>query len=238
MPVPTSTLIQPGGGDGVPVAAADSAPTELNSNIWIAAGEGDLASVQHLLETNADLTPTSPDDFSYTAVHAAASYGQLEVLEYLLSHPKAALYKPPPSPMGTPPPQGAANVQDSDGDTPLFVCEAVEAAKLLIEKYGADPKHRNLDGKTAAQSAYENDALEVAEYLRSLTGEPEPTDEDEEDDEGYGEEEDEGEEAGGDEGADDDEDADEADKQPQEEPGTAGRTPATGSEVPDTGKRD
>ncbi|CAD6978683.1 unnamed protein product, partial [Tilletia controversa] len=82
------------------------------------------------------------------------------------------------APSGVPAPTGAANVQDSDGDTPLFVCETVEPAKLLIEKFGADPKHRNLDGKTAAQAAYENEAFEVGDYLRSLTGEPEPTDDD------------------------------------------------------------
>ncbi|KAE8220795.1 hypothetical protein CF319_g5736 [Tilletia indica] len=215
MPVPTSTLTQPAGdgagsstGDASAAAAGlSSPPSNINSNIWLAAGEGDLDSVRYLLENQSDLMPTSPDDFSYTAVHAAASYAQLEVLEFLLSHPKAALYTPSAerasAPSGVPAPTGAANVQDSDGDTPLFVCEAVEPAKLLIEKYGADPKHRNLDGKTAAQTAYENEAYDLCDYLRSLTGEPEPTDEDydeegyefedeEDDDEGEDEEDEEG----------------------------------------------
>ncbi|CAD6924791.1 unnamed protein product [Tilletia controversa] len=190
MPVPTSTLSKPAGDSAgssagnTPAAAAglSSPPSNFNSNIWLAAGEGDLDSVRYLLDNQPDLTPTSPDDFSYTAVHAAASYAQLAVLDFLPSHPKAALYTPSAensaAPSGVPAPTGAANVQDSDGDTPLFVCETVEPAKLLIEKFGADPKHRNLDGKTAAQAAYENEAFEVGDYLRSLTGEPEPTDDD------------------------------------------------------------
>ncbi|CAD6898075.1 unnamed protein product [Tilletia controversa] len=215
MPVPTSTLSKPEGDSAgssavnTPAAAAglSSPPSNINSNIWLAAGEGDLDSVRYLLDNQPDLTPTSPDDFSYTAVHAAASYAQLEVLDFLLSHPKAALYKPSAensaAPSGVPAPTGAANVQDSDGDTPLFVCETVEPAKLLIEKFGADPKHRNLDGKTAAQAAYENEAFEVCDYLRSLTGEPEPTDDD------YGD--------GGYERKDDDDDEEDDDDDSEEE---------------------
>ncbi|PWN51449.1 hypothetical protein IE53DRAFT_386192, partial [Violaceomyces palustris] len=76
---------------------------------------------------------------------------------FLLSHPSAAT--------------DAVNVTDSDKDTPLFVCEDVETAKLLIEEFGADPKWKNEEGLTPAQQAEENEHEELAEYLRSLTGE-------------------------------------------------------------------
>ncbi|KAE8239687.1 hypothetical protein A4X06_0g8100, partial [Tilletia controversa] len=74
MPVPTSTLSKPEGDSAgssavnTPAAAAglSSPPSNINSNIWLAAGEGDLDSVRYLLDNQPDLTPTSPDDFSYT----------------------------------------------------------------------------------------------------------------------------------------------------------------------------
>ncbi|CAD6911747.1 unnamed protein product [Tilletia laevis] len=92
MPVPTSTLSKPAGDSAgssagnnpAAVAGLSSPPSNINSNIWLAAGEGDLDSVRYLLDNQPDLTPTSPDDFSYTAVHAAASYAQLAVLDFLL----------------------------------------------------------------------------------------------------------------------------------------------------------
>ncbi|KAK0542064.1 hypothetical protein OC846_001718 [Tilletia horrida] len=183
MPVPTSTLITAPSED-MEGSTSSLTPAHINSNIWVAAGEGDLDSVRHLLEHQAHLTPTTPDDFSYTPLHAAASYAQLDMLRFLLTHPKAASYQPPESDVPGVPALtgGAVNVQDSDGDTPLFVCEAVEPARVLIEEFGADPRHVNLEGKTAARAAYENEAYEVAEYLRSITGEPEPELEDDDDD--------------------------------------------------------
>lgn len=56
------------------------------ANVWIAAGDGDLERVKFWLEeggtwsTDAGMTPTTPDDSKYTPLHAAASYGQHDVL--------------------------------------------------------------------------------------------------------------------------------------------------------------
>jgi len=98
----------------------------------------------------AGLSPTVADSNTYTPVHAAASYGQHAVLcvacmrclhtaadapnsRYLLSHASA--------------PTDAANVRDSDGDTPLFVVEDIPSAMLLLQ-LGADAKLTNEAGET------------------------------------------------------------------------------------------
>ncbi|PLW17730.1 hypothetical protein PCANC_09075 [Puccinia coronata f. sp. avenae] len=133
-------------------------PTE-RKNIWVAAGDGDLERVRELV--NAGLSPTVADENSYTPLHAAASWGRLEVLRYLHS-------------------QGAdMNTTDDDGDTPLFSVEDVETAKLVIE-LGGDPRHKNGEGKTAAENLAE-DYPDVCNYLRSLVGQApleRPTEED------------------------------------------------------------
>lgn len=103
------------------------------------------------------MSVTAADAFTYTPLHAAASYGHLEILRYLLSHSSA--------------PPDAVNTTDSDGDTALFVCESVDAARCLVEEYSADAAHKNNEGLTPAQQASENDAEDVASYLRSVTGE-------------------------------------------------------------------
>ncbi|KAF8945398.1 hypothetical protein BGZ46_006022, partial [Entomortierella lignicola] len=65
------------------------------------------------------------------------------------------------------------NIQDPDGDTPLFVCETVEIAKILVDG-GADATHVNGEGLTAAEKAEEEEWYDVAHYLRELTGVPHP----------------------------------------------------------------
>ncbi|EPQ31739.1 uncharacterized protein PFL1_01071 [Pseudozyma flocculosa PF-1] len=164
MPVPTSTTNS---------STAAAAQGDDGKNIWIAAGEGDLERVKYLVDERG-ISPTAADEFTYTPLHAAASYGHLDILRFLLSHPSA--------------PSDAANTTDSDGDTPLFVCETVEAARVLIDEFKADPKWKNNEGDTPASSAFENEHEDLATYLRSLTGEPEPVsplsdqDDDDEDD--------------------------------------------------------
>lgn len=60
-------------------------------------------------------------------MHAAASYGHLELLEYLISK------------------GGDINVTDEDGDTPLYTVESVQVAKWMVE-HGAEADVRNAEG--------------------------------------------------------------------------------------------
>lgn len=150
-------------------AAAPAAST--SKNIWIAAGEGDLDRVKDCVEREG-ISPVAADEFTYTPLHAAASYDHLDILRYLLSHPSA--------------PTNAVNTTDSDLDTPLFVCETVESARCLIEEFSADAKHKNANGLTAAQQALENEHEELAHYIASVTGES-LADNGEDDEEGDGE---------------------------------------------------
>ncbi|RUS23618.1 ankyrin repeat-containing domain protein [Jimgerdemannia flammicorona] len=134
------------------------AAKEQLKNIWTAAGERALHC--ELLDSGVD--PNIQDDFGYTPIAAAVSYNFLSIVNLLLS-------------------RGAyVNIVDIEGDTPLFVAETVEAVQLLLE-YGADPKHINYEGRTAASVAYEEGWYEVAALLREVTGEAEPEDVDEED---------------------------------------------------------
>ena len=97
------------------------------ANVWVAVADGDMERVKYLLE-HEGVTSTSKDESGYTPLHAAASYNQHELLQYLLEQADDA--------------QEAINVTDNDGDTPLFFCDVLETAKLVVEKHGADAQHR------------------------------------------------------------------------------------------------
>ncbi|KAF5367428.1 hypothetical protein D9758_003672 [Tetrapyrgos nigripes] len=96
------------------------------NNIWIAASDEPrrkplqvarpsfLDSCQHT--TSLAVSPNAPDPFTYTPMHAAASYGR-----------------------------GNVNITDSDGDTPLYTVESVEIARYLVEK-GAVVDRVNAEG--------------------------------------------------------------------------------------------
>ncbi|KAF9565220.1 ankyrin [Agrocybe pediades] len=116
------------------------------ANIWVAAGDGDLDRVRVLIEQHS-LSPNMPDPNSYTPMHAAASYGHIHVLEYLISR------------------GGDVNITDSDGDTPLYTVENVETARFLVE-HGAVVARQNLEGISAIEHLTE-DFPQIADYLRS-----------------------------------------------------------------------
>lgn len=62
-------------------------------------------------------------------------------------------------------------MEDNDGDTPLFFCDDVVTAKILVDEFHADAKHKNKEGKTAAENALINGSEDLAKYLSSVTGE-------------------------------------------------------------------
>ncbi|KAG8864872.1 hypothetical protein FRB96_003458 [Tulasnella sp. 330] len=117
-------------------------------NIWVAAGDGDLERVKDLIEEEG-LSPNVPDPNTYTPMHAAASYGQTDMLDYLISR------------------GGDVNVIDEDGETPLFVVETIATARHLVE-IGANADHRNHEGQRPSDNL-EEDFPEIANYLRSLS---------------------------------------------------------------------
>jgi len=118
-------------------------------NIWTAAGDGDVARVEELLELEG-FKPTSPDENGYTPVHAAASWGRTDMLRLLLRRAAAA---------GREAATAAANVPDSDGDTPLHHvagAEELEPAVLrevldVLLEHGARPGRQNGDGRTCLE---------------------------------------------------------------------------------------
>ncbi|KZT73142.1 ankyrin [Daedalea quercina L-15889] len=128
---------------------------QYEKNIWVAAGDGDVDRVRvtlcaggAMLKRCPALSANVPDENAYTPMHAAASYGHLHVLDYLISQ------------------GGDVNVMDGDGDTPLYVVENIETAQWLVE-HGATVQMHNSEGVSPAQYL-EEDFPEVATYLHGL----------------------------------------------------------------------
>ncbi|KAI5965290.1 uncharacterized protein KGF55_001510 [Candida pseudojiufengensis] len=120
------------------------------SNIWIAASDNKLDQVKTLIESK-QFNSNSKDPNGYTPIHAAVSYGYIDLLNYLLEN------------------GGNINIQDNEGDTPLHHVEDLKIAKYLIEKLKADYKIKNNDGLTAQEFIEEEDEFpEISNYLKSL----------------------------------------------------------------------
>lgn len=85
------------------------------------------------------ISPNAPDSFTYTPMHAAASYAQLDVLAYLVQQGKI---HPDELPLLLIPPGGDVNITDEDGDTPLYTVENIDTARWLID-HGAVIDRRN-----------------------------------------------------------------------------------------------
>ena len=99
------------------------------------------------------MTPEAADRAGYTAIHAAASYGHLPLLRFLIKDRN-----------------GDINVKDLEGDTPLHMCELVEVAREMIEELGADVTLKNNEGLTPAEAMREEgDFDDLADYLESVT---------------------------------------------------------------------
>jgi len=127
--------------------------TPNNKNIWVAAGDGDLDQVKYLVQAKG-ISPNTPDEYSYTPMHAAASYGHIDVLEYLISK------------------GGDVNMIDNENETPLYVVETPQVAKWLVD-HGADSQWKNADRLKPADVLRE-DFPEIADWLASLAPPPEP----------------------------------------------------------------
>lgn len=104
-----------------------------------------------LLRANPTLA-SSQDDHGYSLVHAAASYGHLDLLRTLIRELQVNV-----------------DLKDEDDETALFVVEAPAVAKVLIEELGANPRHRGSEGLTAREKIEaEGDFPAVAAYLATI----------------------------------------------------------------------
>jgi hypothetical protein len=94
------------------------------------------------------------DEHGYSLLHAAASYGHIDLLRSLVQDFHVDV-----------------NLIDEDGETCLFVTESLEIAKCLVEELGVDAKIKNDEG-LMAEDTIENDGTfpEIAAYLRGVTG--------------------------------------------------------------------
>ncbi|BFZ58441.1 hypothetical protein PYCC9005_005503 [Savitreella phatthalungensis] len=121
-------------------------------NIFIAASDGDAERVVTLLSSG-DVYVNGHDANGYTILHAAASYGHLELLRLLVREHG-----------------GDINLEDFEGDTPLYVVEDRETARVIVEELGGDTAHRNKEGLTALEYLVEEgDFPDVVAYLSSVT---------------------------------------------------------------------
>ncbi|KAM9929645.1 hypothetical protein OXX59_001046 [Metschnikowia pulcherrima] len=121
------------------------------SNIWVAAADNQVEIVEKYLTSN-EFSANAKDPNGYTPIHAAASYGHLDLLKMLVSN------------------GGDINIQDNEGDTPLHHAEDVVTAKFIVEELKADFKIKNEEGQTAADYIEEEGEYpELAQYLRSLS---------------------------------------------------------------------
>lgn len=91
------------------------------------------------------------DENGYSAIHAAASYNHVAVLDTLIQR------------------GGNPNLEDFDGDTPLYVAETRDMVAHLV-RHGAHVAHRNKEGKTALEHHIEEDEFpDVVAALQTLT---------------------------------------------------------------------
>lgn len=148
------------------MAAALAAQTEVDSSTpWMAAAEGNLPLLKSSLLA-LGLAATAQDETGYALVHAAVSYSQMNVLQWLVDN--------------------GANVHavDNEGDTVLHYSGDAATASYLIQALEVDSMLTNVAGKTALQVKEEeleeimddeddeDDDVEVlkqlVEYLKSL----------------------------------------------------------------------
>ena len=104
--------------------------------------------LQHL-SSQPDLA-SAQDLSGYSLLHAAASYGHLDLVRKLITDYRVDV-----------------NIADEDGDTPLAAVETVEMARLLVEDFHADLHTRNQEGQTPEEKIDSEEEFPlVAAYLR------------------------------------------------------------------------
>lgn len=115
------------------------------STPWLAASDGNLPLLQSAL-TQLHVTPaTAVDENGYTLLQAAASYGRIPIMEWLVKQQHVNV-----------------NAVDGEGDSALHYAATVPAAQFLIHVAKIQVHLRNQAGKTALESKRE----ELAEMMQ------------------------------------------------------------------------
>ena len=125
------------------------APASLTIDQLLNAVPEDPALVLSRLRERPELA-SAQDSHGYSLVHAATSFGHLDLLRALVQEFQAPV-----------------NIVDEDGDTALFTAESVAIAELLVRYLNADLSHRNSENLTAREYIeQEGDFPAVAAWLR------------------------------------------------------------------------
>ncbi|ODM21783.1 hypothetical protein SI65_02627 [Aspergillus cristatus] len=120
-------------------------------NAYVLAADNPQA-VLSLLRQNPSIA-SEQDEHGYSLLHAAASYGHVDLLRALVKEYNVDV-----------------NLLDEDGETCLFVTERVDVAKCLVEELGVDYNRQNDEGLTARETIETDGVPEVAAYLREIAG--------------------------------------------------------------------
>ncbi|KAL4913571.1 hypothetical protein BDW62DRAFT_160170 [Aspergillus aurantiobrunneus] len=123
-------------------------------NPYILAADNPSA-VLGLLQSDPSIA-SNQDEHGYSLLHAAASYGHIDLLRALVRDFNADV-----------------NLLDEDGETCLFVTERLDIAKCLVEELGVDYNRTNGEGLTARETIESDGSFpEIATYLRQVAGIP------------------------------------------------------------------
>ena len=114
------------------------------------------SSLLPLLRANPPLA-SAQDAHGYSLLHAAVSYGHLDLLRTLVNEFNVDV-----------------NLRDEDGDTCLYVTETLNVARCLVEELKININSRNDEGVLAVDAIEQDESFpEVASYLRNVTsGDP------------------------------------------------------------------
>ncbi|KAJ5160473.1 uncharacterized protein N7482_007477 [Penicillium canariense] len=124
------------------------------SNPYLLACDNPSALLE-LLRANPGIA-SSQDEHGYSLLHAAASYGHVDLLRALVQEFHVDV-----------------NLLDEDGETCLFVAETTKIARCLVEDLGVDYNKTNDEGFKAYEKMEADDEFpQVVAYLREVAGVP------------------------------------------------------------------
>jgi hypothetical protein len=112
------------------------------STPWVAAADGNLNQLQTSLSM-LNLPISVADSNGYTLLQAAASYGQVAIVQWLFQQAKARA--------GDSTLSGLLQAVDADGDSALHYASTVAVAELLIQ-HGISTQIQNAAGLTPLQA--------------------------------------------------------------------------------------